>query len=241
MIVLSVLALIPSVSVQAGTIYDLKTDWSKSTNPNGTWSYRQGNSIDSFNPSWPGDSWSTPQVAWSGSFPQVWFQSNGTEQFPHDWAKGDIITHSGNVSDFANSSVVVWTSPVDGTVNISGDTWKARNIGRSNDWALYLNNTILTGGTLASGDSHTSATPFLFQDGFGGASALEDITVHVGDEISFRLTKSANSPFGDYAGVNLTLDATAVPEPATLSLLFLGGAGLVAPLVWSRRRKSEES
>ena len=43
---IAVLASSFPVTTNAATqVYDLKTDWSDTQNPNGTWSYRQGDSL----------------------------------------------------------------------------------------------------------------------------------------------------------------------------------------------------
>jgi PEP-CTERM motif len=227
-IVVAVLALGASVPAHAGfSVYNLANDWSDASNPNGVWAYQVGAGLLSASAGLPIDPWTTPQPGWAvaNSIP-VMFKSNGTENFAHDWIKGDVIAHSGSGTDFASSVSASWTSPIAGTVDILGHTWKTRNIGRSNVWGLYLNGVQLTGGLLASGDSNTRATPFLFADGSGGAGVLQDVAVAVGDIISFRLTRAPNSPAADYAGIDLQIEATfadPVPEPSTLVLLATGG------------------
>src|SRR5262249_3702848 len=127
------------------TTYDLKSQWSDSENPNCAWSYREGSNPLRFVASWQAGIFTTPQPAWARSasgntFIPVWFRSNGTETFTHDWQAGDIIVHttdpvSGAGGGFAN---VAWKSPFSGTVNVTGAVWLARDIGRSNNWTLYL-------------------------------------------------------------------------------------------------------
>src|ERR1041385_8263407 len=64
--VLSLLVL--TLNTNAATqVYDLKADWSDTQNPNGTWSYRQGESLLINNPlSWvgPGYAGCYPFCAW---------------------------------------------------------------------------------------------------------------------------------------------------------------------------------
>ena len=51
---------------------------------------------------------------------------------------------------------ITWTSPVSGIANLTGHVWKMRNnIGRTIDWRLTLNGSILTGGTLTEANPYT--------------------------------------------------------------------------------------
>jgi hypothetical protein len=71
---------------------------------------------------------------------------------------------------------------MDGTVAISGDTWLARKIGRSDDWTLLLNNTVLASGTVSSNDGHTSSSPLQF-------GPITEV-IHKGDVITFEAVKT---------------------------------------------------
>jgi hypothetical protein len=203
-------------------IYDLTSDWSYASNPNGPWSYRSATgTVLSFLAGRGSDPWSTPQPAW-GELPG-WFKSNGTELFAHDWLAGDVITHT--------ASQVYWTSPAASQVAISGAVWATRDIGSFNTWTLYLNNTALTSGVIGSGDPYSRSNPLDLTLGSGGAGVLANVTVNPGDNI--RLAFDGN----DYAGVRLTvttLSGASAPEPGTLSLLALGACALI---VGCRSRK----
>lgn len=221
----SLMALLSLASLPAqATTYDLTNDWSYASNPNGVWSYRNfaGTAL-TFTPARVSDPWSTPQPAW-GELPG-WFKSNGTELFAHDWLAGDVITHT--------TSQLYWTSPVASQVAITGAVWATRDIGRTNLWTLYLNDTPLTSGVIESGDPYSRSNPLDLAAGSGGAGVLSNVTVTPGDNI--RLSFNGN----DYAGVRLTVTTLsggggAAPEPGTLSLLALGACAALT----ARRRKA---
>jgi hypothetical protein len=147
-----------------------------------------------------GDNWTTPQVGWGaliscsrGLWSGALFNSNGTEQFVHDWKQGDVITHT---PSSANSTSVRWTCPIDGSITISGDVWHTRNIGRYNEWEIYKNGILLTEGQVGSGMPDSSYNPSTF--------LLSSIFVAKGDVIELRLTK-CNSQYGDYVGVGFKI------------------------------------
>ena len=233
----SIFTLLALVAQPCSAAWDLATDWSDLANPNDVWSYRGGsNVLTTHQSSWQPGNFSAAQPAWAAaasgnnSIP-AWFQSNGAVAFQpstttpdptYDAPVGSVITHtvdSFNGND-ANVSNVLWTSPVAGTVTISGGTWQARkSLGRSNDWALLVNGAVITGGSLTSNDAFTSGNPFDFANGSGGANVLT-VPVSVGDTISFRAQRTSQP--GDFVGVNLLID---IPEPATAgALMFLAGA-----------------
>jgi hypothetical protein len=166
--------------------YDLASDWSDTSNPNGVWQYRAGNAPISthFSTFGPGDvtSFNAAQPAWVGaasghnSIP-AWFKSSGaivyepsttTPDPTYDAPAGRIITHT-NDPDTGNdvsASNVLWTSPVSGIATISGDTWMARkSLGRSNDWYLIINGTTVTQGVVSSTDAYTSSSPSFSRTG----------------------------------------------------------------------------
>jgi hypothetical protein len=228
-----------STTAQAATInYDLKTDWSDTSNPNGTWSYNEGTNPLPQVAAWQSSigGWVTSQPGWarsenSTSRLPVWFKSNGSETFVKDWQAGDIIVHTTDSLNGIGSGLsnLTWTSPIAGTIGITGNAWLGRAIDRSNDWEIYLNNTLLTKGSLFDGDPYSRANPFNFAAGSGGANILNNIAVNTGDVVKLQLVKTA--PAGDFVGVNLAISATqsstAVPEPFTIIGTLIGGTAAV--------------
>jgi hypothetical protein len=198
----------------AATTYDLKTDWSDQANPNGPWSYRQGSNVLPHVADWQGlaGDFTGVQPAWARAetgntnLPS-WFKIVSPAGIPNDWQFGDIVTHSTDGFNGVGSgpSNVIWTSPLNGRIDISGGVWMGRDIGRGNHWELSLNGTLLSAGDIFSGDSFNRASPFLYTSGSGGPAVLSQVPVVVGDVLQLQITKTS-SP-GDYAGINLTISA----------------------------------
>lgn len=229
----------------AQTVSDLRLDWSDTNNPNGLWTYREGNNALPAVASWQSSlgGWSSPQPGWARSengnnrLP-FWFRSNGTETFTHDFLQGDIVVHSTDgTNGVGNGNAnVIWTSTINGVIDISGNTWLGRDIGRGNTWSIWKNTTQLTGGVITDGDPFNRASPFVFSNGSGGAGVLLNIPVVPGDTIMFQLVPTTGS--GEFAGVNMTITANAVPEPATIFLTSASALALGAT-AWYHRRGSK--
>lgn len=210
----------------APIVYDLAADWSDTINSNEVWSYRSSTTILPSVANWTPGLYPYTQPAWApgtagGSFLPAWFKSAGDPGPGHDWELGDVVVHS---HDFANglsatpSANVLWISPVDGTIDISGAVWMGREIGRSNDWQLFVNGALISSGSISSGDPFDRLNPFLFSMGLGGPSALLNVPVSIGDTVQLDIVRT--SLFGDFVGANLTITATeapptAIPEPST--------------------------
>jgi hypothetical protein len=224
--------------------YDLASDWSDDLNPNGPWTYREGTNA-------------LPHVAWwqrtfggfSGAQP-AWARSeDGNDRAPAwyrsldletsaatDLQAGDVVVHTNNDPGLTGNGAanVIWTSPFTGTVDISGALWPGQNIGRSNDWFLYRNATLLTQGSLAEGGAFTRANPLALTAGSGGEAALRDVAVAAGDVVRLEFQKT--STFGDLVGVNFSVSAPVnaptpsyfLPKKVTLKLLGAGKDSLVA-------------
>jgi hypothetical protein len=230
-------------SVSADLVYDLRTEWSDLANPNGAWSYREGDNLLPHAADWQGleGDFTGVQPAWAraetgtSNLP-AWFKIASAASIPHDWQLGDIVVHTTDTTNGIGSGPanVIWTSPFDGTIDISGHAWMGRDIGRGNQWELSVNGTPLTSGSIASGDSFSRASPFSFAAGSGGPAVLSQIPVDAGDIVRLQLAKT--STFGDYVGVNFTIDATAIPEAG--SLLFMTALVVVGAARWLARRGS---
>nr|AIE90234.1 hypothetical protein [uncultured marine thaumarchaeote AD1000_01_F04] len=208
-------------------MYDLEADWSDTANPNGVWSYNEGGNPLPHVAAWEPGFFAVAQPAWALSgtannrIPN-WFQLRAGNEGSLDWQAGDILIHTrDNANGVGNGEGnVTWTSPSDGVVDINGAVWMARDIGRSNDWTLYLNDVPLTDGNIFSGDSFSRAMPFDFDLGSGGPAALDNVPVSVGDVLKLEFVRT--SGFGDIIGVHMTVtlfadsDGACFPQPAGL-------------------------
>jgi len=199
------------------TVYDVTADWSDAANPNGVWSYREGTNLLPHVTTWQGLSsdFGTAQPAWArfevgtSNIPCV-FRSSAVVNIVHDWQTGDVVTHSTDPANGIGSGVsnIVWTSPLNGTVNVAGAVWMGRDIGRGNHWSLLVKSIAVTGGDISSGDAYSRAAPFNFSAGSGGPSVLNGIPVSVGDQIELQISR--NSVSGDYAGIQWTVTVATV-------------------------------
>lgn len=223
-VLLMVFFIILSISISYAQVWDLNTDWSDTVN-GGIWSYRQDGvnliHVDAWN-------WSNQPAWYGGVHVPVWFKSTIDNPDGMDFIIGDIVTHSTDTSNGPGMGPanVIWTSPINGTIDINGSIWATRDIGRSNHWDILLNGTSLTGGDVYSGDPYSRSNPFDFSLGSSGASALQNISVSQGDILEIRITTNISNS-GDFAGVNYTISGTpVVPEPISSTLFIVGGATL---------------
>lgn len=237
---LAVALMVTSPNLAAAITYDLKTDWSNISNPNGVWSLNKGTTALPFAPNWsPGqDAWADATFPNTGHVP-VLLKAEQTfiTQFSLDLQVGDIAMHGRCCSDLnsVDEANVTWTSDLNGVATISGATWWGGFVGRNVDWSIYINNALVTGGNIGDGDAFDRTNPFDFATGSGAAGVLTFNTM-VGDVVRFEATKGPGSPFDHFIGVDLTIDVTpsAIAEPGTLALFGLGLAGLGI----ARRRKA---
>jgi hypothetical protein len=235
---------VPTAS--AASIADLAADWSDTSNPNpvafGTWSYRQGSSLLPEVANWNGANtvgFTTTQPAWApsnnaGDFLPGEFKARSVPSGV-DWQVGDVVVHTTDTSngDSNGPANFLWTSPITGTITISGDVWDARPLtGRDNSWSLLVNGTVVSSG--ASIDGTDRANPFLFSKGTGGTAALTEQVV-AGSTIDLQIT--ATTAAGNFVGVSFTITGSAVPEPSSGVLGILASSALAMTALARRIRK----
>jgi hypothetical protein len=183
--------LILSSTIFAST-YDLESSWGPN-NPNGPWAFLQGATLlyqsacNFFAPNCPP----------TDPYLPVWSQVllNATPNLPY-YEPGDVWTHSVdgfNGNPGLGESMLRWTAPFTGTISITGDIWYLHGTcctDRSNDFFLYLNNTLLTSGTVSgSGPNlHDRTNPIVFS--FAG-----DL-VKAGDTLTLVVERSAGQSAG---------------------------------------------
>lgn len=232
-VALAALLSICSVSASAGTIYDLKTDWSDANNPNGVWTLRDGNNIipymadysifrqfdSAYSP--PTGPIAQPAFAYNvvaGDHIPVWFKAavtpNGDAYNTYDWRAGDIIVHttdSFNSPPERGEANVLWTSTSAGTAHVYGNVWDGRtSLGRVNIWELWITqgsvSSMFASGILVGSnvDDINRATPATFD--------FQNVALSTSDTVMLKLYKPEGG-IGDFVGVNMTIDFTPVPEP----------------------------
>lgn len=186
--------------------YDLATDWSNTSNPNGVWSYNEGSNPLPFQPEWEpsfGPAWAYAPWPNFGHVP-LWAKTQVSSSVD-GFEIGDILGHSSDSGRGENyePANITWTSPSAGNINISGSAWISPSIDRSNRWELYLNGTLLSSGNMLAQGGYYRSNPFSFSAGSGGAPILNNIPVSAGDVVKLQIVKL--STFGHFVGVNLQI------------------------------------
>ena len=226
-------------SLASASTWNLKSDWSNVSNPNGPWSLNQGSTplplVSNFTAA--GTSPIPAQPAWApsnnaGNFLPLFFQPQATAT-GYDWAVGDVVVHSqdyanGPSNGFAN---ITWTAPFAGTASLAGDLWEIRNIGRANTWTLFDGATVLATNTLTDGDGHGSSNPETFSQ--------SNIAVTTGTVFTLEIVETSSNSLGELAGLNFTVTdvPNGVPEPSTFAMMVFGFAGL-GYAAWRNTRKT---
>ncbi|MBI1825447.1 MAG: LamG domain-containing protein [Planctomycetes bacterium] len=219
---------IPPASVATATqVFDFRSDWSDTQNPNGVWTLREGVNLLPPVSSWQSalGGWSTPQPGWARSengnnrLP-FWFRSNGSETFVHDFEAGDVVVHTTDPANGVGNGLAnaVWTSPGSGVIDVAGAVWMGRDIGRANNWFLYRDQTLLTSGHIESGDAFSRASPMSLAQGSGGPNAVLNISVSEGTTIQLEFERTTTS--GDFVGVNLSVDFTPDAVPGEIPIAW---------------------
>jgi hypothetical protein len=222
-IVLALSLATPAVHAQ---VYDATTDFSVTNgNPNGVWEYGYtiglGGSFIRFN---------DPLPPSGGSMVELWrdlgsglsrtdipsAQKNvGTTTTFNNILPGQFVLHPGPSNSYA---VLRFTAPA--TTNytltsqyLSGDVFGETSID------VYKNSG--SGAPLFS-SATTSSNP----------SFNSTISLNIGDTLSFAVGQAGDGFQSDATPLNVQLTTVSAPEPTTITLLSLGGLGILA-----RRRK----
>ncbi|MFA5252557.1 MAG: PEP-CTERM sorting domain-containing protein [Phycisphaerae bacterium] len=226
--VIAVLLLSVGVKTANGTVFNLANDWSDVQNPNGAWSLNYNDTIISNHFYQAAQGYWGNYTSLDGSFSKAVYNHTS-----HDWLIGDVAIHALSIGGgYPGSSIftnVKWTSPSDGIIDISGQAWDALiAYGRDVRWSLKLNNTVLAECSSVYGLFRTNPAA-QFNQNLVGDSSLSNISISAGDVVQF--TAIAKTNYGHFVGVNMEINLSPVPEPATICLLGLGALSLL-------RRKS---
>jgi hypothetical protein len=189
--------------------YNLKTDWSNTSNPSGVWSYNQNTApISQFQTFWWGQpGWGYISIGDGCIFKALSYPVGVTDPWgstlapAHDWKAGDIIMAAlsvpyGGETTFVN---ITWTSPADGTININGRAWDAQIFAdRDMSWSL-----IVGGQTVAQRSSirgiFRKDKEARFSTNQTGKHSLSNIPVSAGEVVEFRVV--ASTYYGHFVGV----------------------------------------
>jgi hypothetical protein len=220
------IALLACGSLSAGSItYNVTTQWSNSSNPNGTWSYDQGVTPLPFQASLgTGTCYNFLSGIGGGYAPggntgnclPAAFQATGTSGFGSNaYVTGDVIVASQDPTNGPGEgqASIIWTAPTTGAFTYTGAIWWAGNPSnpRSNDFVLDEAATTLSSGTVTSTQNRSNMVNF---------SSNTPTFITAGETIELIVSKSAGQSFGSFSGVQLSI--TELPEPSTGLMLVPG-------------------
>lgn len=223
------------------TIYSLYSDWSNTSNPNPPWEYLQGTTVLPHQYGGVSFLFTTAQDYFApgnapGNFLPAWFQ---------DTTISAIVTHSVDSSN-GNPSLgldtLTWTSPVAGTISVSGKLWYnfATTTTRANDYYFYLgtNPTPIAQGVVGFNNWNSQADAL----DLSTVAALQNLSVSAGEVLSLvfqAIYDPTYNPdtFGSEDAMTLTITETpkVVPLPGAVWLLGSGLMGLSA-VGWRRKK-----
>jgi len=219
-------------------VYDLRVDFSNTSNPNGPWQYLKGNvPLSHFTPvtqpnlplAVANGYWGDTASSNNSAIMLTTAKGSATGSWTdNDFLKGEVLVRTTDPSGAPMN--VTWTAPTAGTFTYSGFLWFANGpLGPGgNSFTLKLNNgPTMEAGSATIGQDRNNVT--------GMVNGLTPTAVLAGDVLSVQLDPLPGPPFGSLAGVSFTIDFTPIPEPGSLTLASLAGAGLAFV---ARRRRS---
>jgi hypothetical protein len=243
-----------AASVSSAAVWDLETDFSKTTNPVGAWSwgvYLEDGAGDfyawEYSHEWQAD----PAIGYWGNagnnlVPGVIFFSNEQEAFAFGnqwWAPDAVMLHPAQWGD-KYAPLIRWTAPSDMTISVDALFYGCQN-DVSTDVHVVLNGTMYNGtdpdyiptftGSLMDGivEGNYGYAPLgiLPTETTNSVAYNAILTLTAGDTLDFVVGYGPDAFYGgDLTGLSVTI--AEVPEPATMSLLALGALAML------RRRRS---
>jgi hypothetical protein len=189
--------LVLTLTAPAATqVYDLKTDWSDTQNPNGTWSYRHcdGGLLPNYSLPWG-------YIGVDGS--DVLTRTTAGSAVPGYLEVGDI-----SALPYCGLGIR-WTAPANGVISVSGAIWKGSpDACGVSYWSLTRNGSYLSD-RFGGGDFPRSAPYDLSFWGSAGPNGLLNIPVQAGDRVELNLSTSfcGLEPSGINFSVTLTTDS----------------------------------
>jgi len=191
----AVAVMLLAVGTAQAKIWSLQDDFSTTSNPNGDWSYGHSDNGFTLYTTHNSSTWST-----SSNEACIWKNLGGTNL---GVLPGEVALHP---ALHGEQSIARWTSPLVGSITVTG-TFGAGDTGKV-DTLIYLT-------------SGVGAPQLLFSVYDTPISQPFNLTplVGVGDRLDFIVGRGTDG----YASDNTPLALTITPEPATLSLLALGG------------------
>jgi hypothetical protein len=227
-------------------VYDLSSDWSNSSNPNGPWSYNQGSTplplVPNFN---------FGNTGWASSCNQpAWVPSNATGDYLPAFLKVDACVTTTENTQYPLANVVagdVWVHTVDGfngnpslgaanvlftlpasggagSYTISGSLWDSlssspTSSSRPQDWSLFVNGVQVATGVLSGNVFRSQAQTF---------SMVKNL--NVGDRVELQIVKDPAASAGFIVSINLTITG---PQP-TAPAFFTGEASVGSGVYYLR-------
>ena len=199
-------------AVSAGAqSWDLEGNWAPPANPNGTWQYGQMAGGAVFSPL----AWDSTTLSYgTGTAGNVFVYQNTSGSLAYGIQPGDVSLEA----DWGDAAVQ-WTAPASATYafNIAlGGTLQNAGGGYGNNFAGY--GAVAVNGTQVGMSSFTSNTKFWsFNETLSAGSTVDAYVLNPG--------------FANGGNTNTLFSVNAVPEPAPLAAVAVGG------LVFLRRRR----
>jgi hypothetical protein len=200
--------------------YDALADFSTTSNPTGPWAYGHANVLT-------GVMAIHPNFFTTGGGVQVWndpaFHNSGA---PSMWRSSDATSlgfHPGQM-ETDSYSLIRFTVPTDGRADITASFLALDPANYNKDVFVFHNGAELF---RANVNGSTAADPI---PGNAASAALTE-AVSAGDYLYVGVGRGPDNNYYDATGVSFNI-VLSVPEPASLSLLGLGGLALL------RRRRA---